>query len=77
MVILLLLNVCEVLILRFEMPEIPPDWRPRPARVWGTTRKWDEEPGAHKEVKEVIRGAPGRPLTFEQVGISFSRENAC
>jgi G patch domain-containing protein 1 len=49
------------------MPEIPPDWRPRPARVWGTTRKWDEGPGAKKETKEVIRGQQGRPLTFEQV----------
>jgi G patch domain-containing protein 1 len=54
---------------RFEMPEIPDDWRPRPARVWGTTRQWDEMPGAKKEEKEVIRGAPGRPLTFEQVRI--------
>lgn len=49
------------------MPEIPDDWRPRPARVWGTTRKWDEQPGAKVEEKEVVRGAPGRPLTFEQV----------
>lgn len=49
------------------MPEIPPDWRPRPARVWGTTKKWDEAPGEVKEEKEVIRGQPGKPLTFEQV----------
>lgn len=51
------------------MPEIPEDWRPRPARVWGTTRKWDELPGAKVEEKEVVRGAPGRPLTFEQVSL--------
>jgi hypothetical protein len=37
--------------------------------VWGTTRQWDEMPGAKKEEKEVVRGAPGRPLTFEQVRI--------
>ena len=52
------------------MPEIPPDWRPRPARVWGTTRKFDEDPGQKVEEKEVIRGAPGKPLTFEQVSRS-------
>lgn len=49
------------------MPDIPDDWRPRPARVWGTTRQWDQLPGAVTEKKEVIRGAPGQPLTFEQV----------
>ena len=49
------------------MPDIPPDWRPRPARVWGTTRRWDEAPGEQKEEKEIIRGAPGKPLTFEEV----------
>lgn len=58
---------------RFAMPEIPADWRPRPARVWGTTRKWDQQPGDKVEEKEVIRGAPGRPLTFEQVGRSLPR----
>ena len=53
---------------RFELPEIPPDWRPRPARVWGTTRRLEEAPGGTKaEEKEVIRGAPGKSLTFEQV----------
>ena len=55
------------LIPRFEMPEIPDDWRPRPARVWGTTRQWDQQPGHVVEKKAVIRGAPGQPLTFEQV----------
>ena len=55
---------------RFEMPEIPDDWRPRPARVWGTTRQWDQQPGHVVEKKEVIRGAPGQPLTFEQVSLS-------
>lgn len=49
------------------MPEIPPDWRPRPARVWGTGKRWDEKPGEVKVEKEVVRGVPGRPLTFEQV----------
>ncbi|WVF68630.1 hypothetical protein IAT40_003400 [Kwoniella sp. CBS 6097] len=58
----------------FAMPEIPSDWRPRPARVWGTTRRWDEQPGAKKEEKEVIRGAPGRPLTFEQRGAALGEE---
>lgn len=56
-----------LLIYRFEMPDIPADWRPRPARVWGTTKKWDEGPDHKPEEKETIRGAPGRPLTFEQV----------
>jgi G patch domain-containing protein 1 len=55
------------------MPEIPHDWRPRPARVWGTTRQWDELPGTVAPEKEVIRGAPGRPLTFEQVSSSCPR----
>ncbi|WWD20137.1 hypothetical protein CI109_104613 [Kwoniella shandongensis] len=58
----------------FAMPEIPPDWRPRPARVWGTTRRWDEQPGEKKEEKAVIRGAPGRPLTFEQRGAALGEE---
>ncbi|WVQ79390.1 hypothetical protein IAT38_001487 [Cryptococcus sp. DSM 104549] len=58
----------------FAMPEIPLDWRPRPARVWGTTRKWDEMPGHKPEEKEVIRGAPGRPLTFEQRGSALGEE---
>ena len=49
------------------MPEIPADWRPRPARVWGTTRKWDEGPDHKPEVKDVLRGAPNKPLTFEEV----------
>lgn len=49
------------------MPEIPPDWRPRPARVWGTAKKWDEAE-VKVEVKPVIKGAPGQPLTMEQVG---------
>ena len=52
---------------RFEMPEIPPDWRPRPARVWGTIRTFDDTPQVKQEPKEVIRGAPNKPLTFEQV----------
>jgi len=52
------------------MPEIPEDWRPRPARVWGTTRQWDQQPGHVVEKTEVIRGAPGQPLTFEQVSFS-------
>jgi G patch domain-containing protein 1 len=55
--------------LRFEMPEIPPDWRPRPARVWGTTRRWDETPDQKPKAKENIRGAPGKPLTFEEVSL--------
>jgi len=59
---------------RFEMPEIPDDWRPRPARVWGTTRQWDELPGTVAPEKEVIRGAPGRPLTFEQVSTTVLNE---
>lgn len=49
------------------MPDIPPDWRPRPVRVWGTGKKWDETPEEVKVEKEVIKGIPGRPLTFEQV----------
>lgn len=56
------------------MPEIPVEWRPRPARVWGTTRKWDEEPGKKVEEKEVIRGAPGKPLTHEQRGAALGEE---
>lgn len=56
------------------MPEIPIDWRPRPARVWGTTRKWDEEPGKKVEENEVIRGAPGKPLTYEQRGAALGEE---
>lgn len=59
---------------RFPMPEIPIDWRPRPARVWGTTRKWDEEPGKKVEENEVIRGAPGKPLTYEQRGAALGEE---
>ena len=62
---LLWLNVMP----RFEMPEVPEDWRPRPARVWGTTRKFDEGPDYKPEEKEVIRGEPGKPLTFEQVRV--------
>ncbi|EIW71722.1 hypothetical protein TREMEDRAFT_27509 [Tremella mesenterica DSM 1558] len=58
----------------FEFPEIPPDWRPRPARVWGTTRKWDELPGTKTEEKDTIRGVPGRPLTFEQRGEALGEE---
>ncbi|OCF37096.1 G patch domain-containing protein 1 [Kwoniella heveanensis BCC8398] len=58
----------------FAMPEIPSDWRPRPARVWGTTRRWDEHPGERKEEKEAMRGAPGRPLTFEQRGVALGEE---
>lgn len=56
------------------MPEISVEWRPRPARVWGTTRKWDEEPGKKVEEKEVIRGAPGKPLTHEQRGAALGEE---
>jgi hypothetical protein len=52
---------------RFEMPEIPPEWRPRPARVWGTTRRWDEGPGEKAKEKEAIRGVPAKALTFEEV----------
>lgn len=51
----------------FEFPDIPDDWRPRPARVWGTGKKFDQLPGQKEEEKEFIRGAPGKPLTFEQV----------
>ncbi|WVR08224.1 hypothetical protein IAU60_005271 [Kwoniella sp. DSM 27419] len=58
----------------FAMPEIPEGWRPRPARVWGTTRKWDEQPGMVKAEKEVIRGVPGRPLTFEERGAALGEE---
>ncbi|ORX37960.1 hypothetical protein BD324DRAFT_578686 [Kockovaella imperatae] len=58
----------------FEMPDIPPDWRPRPARVWGTTRKWDETSATVKEEKEVIRGAPGKPLSFEERGAALGEE---
>ncbi|WWC73506.1 uncharacterized protein I206_107477 [Kwoniella pini CBS 10737] len=58
----------------FVMPEIPPDWRPRPARVWGTTKKWDQKPGEEELKKEVIRGEPGRPLTFEQRGAALGEE---
>ncbi|WVQ96167.1 hypothetical protein IAU59_003270 [Kwoniella sp. CBS 9459] len=58
----------------FAMPEVPSGWRPRPARVWGTTRRWDEQPGERKEEKEVIRGAPGKPLTFEQRGAALGEE---
>ncbi|RXK36349.1 G patch domain-containing protein 1 [Tremella mesenterica] len=58
----------------FEFPKIPPDWRPRPARVWGTTRKWDELPGTKPEEKDTIRGVPGRPLTFEQRGEALGEE---
>ncbi|OWZ54348.1 G patch domain-containing protein 1 [Cryptococcus neoformans 125.91] len=58
----------------FPMPEIPVDWRPRPARVWGTTRKWDEEPGKKVEENEVIKGAPGKPLTHEQRGAALGEE---
>ena len=52
------------------MPEIPPDWRPRPARVWGTTRRLEEEPNIKADKKEVLRGGPGKPLTSEQVRYS-------
>ncbi|KAK8849514.1 hypothetical protein IAR55_004848 [Kwoniella newhampshirensis] len=58
----------------FAMPGIPSDWRPRPARVWGTTRRWDEQPGEKKEEKQVVRGAPGRPLTSEQRGAALGEE---
>ena len=50
------------------MPEVPSDWRPRPARVWGTTRRFDQGPDDKPEEKPVIRGGPQNPLTFEQVG---------
>ncbi|WWC95390.1 hypothetical protein V866_002252 [Kwoniella sp. B9012] len=58
----------------FAMPDIPPDWRPRPARVWGTTKKWDQKPGEEEVKKEVIRGEPGKPLTFEQRGAALGEE---
>lgn len=58
----------------FEMPEIPPNWRPRPARVWGTTRQWDKLPGAVEERKDVVRGAPGKPLSFEEVDSTPQRQ---
>ncbi|WVW86716.1 hypothetical protein I302_108770 [Kwoniella bestiolae CBS 10118] len=58
----------------FAMPEIPPDWRPRSARVWGTIKKWDQKPGEEEVKKEVIRGEPGRPLTFEQRGAALGEE---
>ncbi|ODO06894.1 hypothetical protein I350_04254 [Cryptococcus amylolentus CBS 6273] len=58
----------------FPMPEIPADWRPRPARVWGTTRKWDEQPGEKKMVKPSIRGEPGRPLRHDQRGAALGEE---
>ncbi|WRT69506.1 uncharacterized protein IL334_006492 [Kwoniella shivajii] len=58
----------------FVMPDISPDWRPRPARVWGTTKKWDQQPGQEEKKKEVIRGEPGRPLTFEQRGAALGEE---
>ncbi|TYJ57838.1 hypothetical protein B9479_001448 [Cryptococcus floricola] len=58
----------------FPMPEIPADWRPRPARVWGTTRKWDEQPGEKKMAKPSIRGEPGRPLRHDQRGAALGEE---
>ncbi|WVQ75055.1 hypothetical protein IAR50_004664 [Cryptococcus sp. DSM 104548] len=58
----------------FPMPEIPADWRPRPARVWGTTRKWDEQPGEKKVAKPSIRGNPGRPLRHDQRGAALGEE---
>jgi hypothetical protein len=57
---------------RFEMPEIPSDWRPRPARVWGMKSRWDQAIPEVPEEKEVVRGAPGRPLTSEQVGVAHA-----
>jgi G patch domain-containing protein 1 len=66
-------SVCEELISRFELPDIPADWRPRPARVWGTTRKWDQEPGQAMDTSApTIRGAPGQPLSIHQVRHSIS-----
>ncbi|KAK4684210.1 G patch domain-containing protein 1, partial [Tremellales sp. Uapishka_1] len=58
----------------FAMPDIPAEWRPRPARVWGTIKKWDETPADRPAEKEIIRGAPGRPLTFEQRGAALGEE---
>nr|XP_019003730.1 G patch domain-containing protein 1 [Kwoniella mangroviensis CBS 8507]OCF67191.1 G patch domain-containing protein 1 [Kwoniella mangroviensis CBS 8507] len=58
----------------FALPDIPPDWRPRPARVWGTIKKWDQKPGEEEVKKEVIRGEPGKPLTFEQRGAALGEE---
>ncbi|ORY34948.1 hypothetical protein BCR39DRAFT_563551 [Naematelia encephala] len=58
----------------FEMPEIPPDWHPRPARVWGTTRKFDDTTGIKQEEKDSLRGVPGRPLTHEQRGEALGEE---
>nr|XP_018260453.1 G patch domain-containing protein 1 [Kwoniella dejecticola CBS 10117]OBR82611.1 G patch domain-containing protein 1 [Kwoniella dejecticola CBS 10117] len=58
----------------FVLPDIPPDWRPRPARVWGTTKRWDQKPGEEAAKKEVIRGESGKPLTFEQRGAALGEE---
>ena len=59
------------------MPEIPPDWRPRPARVWGTTRRLEEEPNIKLDEKIVLRGAPGKALTSEQVRYSVLIGSSC
>ncbi|WVO13770.1 hypothetical protein L204_101392 [Cryptococcus depauperatus] len=58
----------------FPFPDVPANWRPRPARVWGTTRKWDEQSGQKLENKSVISGVPGKSLTHEQRGAALGEE---
>ncbi|KAL7424940.1 hypothetical protein Q5752_000627 [Cryptotrichosporon argae] len=56
----------------FAFPDIPDDWRPRPARVWGTTRTFDDE--SAEKAQAAVRGAPGRPLTYDQRGEALGEE---
>lgn len=50
----------------WAFPDIPDDWRPQPSRVWDSGKKLDQEP-VQAEKEAAPRGAPGKPLSHEQV----------
>lgn len=49
----------------WPFPEIPVDWQPQPSKVWG------ERPTS----EEQVRGAPGQPLTHEEVSLEYRDVN--
>lgn len=56
---------------RFPFPDIPEGWRPRPARVWQTNRRWDHE-AVRKEEPVVLTGRNRPQMTADEVSRSPS-----
>lgn len=50
----------------FAPPDVPKDWRPRPARVWDRGKKWDLKPADVAKEKLLASAPSGREETGEE-----------